>query len=169
MQQKHFISHPDQTGDPQSRIVNDRKRKSSRIHVLCDVLFRLRSKNLSLVCTGTVFPFLSNATSSRKQNLKTERKKPNKKAKMTQSRFCVQWTQKLVPKPLKNLKGRPNCSATNLDFSRLQIKLGCVLSFLENAIKKKASKMQLRIKIHFKGALWLKLRKFEEILKISFE
>ena len=54
MQQKHFMSHPDQTGDPQFRIVNDRKRKSSRIHVLCDVLFRLRSKNLSPVCTGTV-------------------------------------------------------------------------------------------------------------------
>ena len=41
-------------------IVIDGKRKSSRIHVLCDdaVLFRPRSENLSPVCTGTAFPFL---------------------------------------------------------------------------------------------------------------
>ena len=40
--------------------VNDRKRKSSCIHVLCDdlVLFRLRSKEFSPVCTGTAFLFV---------------------------------------------------------------------------------------------------------------
>ena len=74
MQQRNFISHPDQTGHARSTsvqnqnyykqaIVNDRKRKSSRIHVLCDdvVLFRQWSKNLSAVYTGAAFPFLSNA------------------------------------------------------------------------------------------------------------
>ena len=103
MQQKHFNSHPDQTGDPQSRIVNDRKRKLSHIHVLCNVLFCLPSKNLSDVCTG-LHSFLSNAirvtTSSRKQNLTMLNR-----MKMTQRHFSVQWTQKRVQKPLKRLIG----------------------------------------------------------------
>ena len=88
MQQKHFTSHPDQTRHAQSRIklletsnhiVNDQKRKSSCMHVLCDglVLFRLRSKELSPVCTGTAFLFVDCHRSDNQfqENLNTKRQK----------------------------------------------------------------------------------------------
>ena len=68
MQQKHFISHPDQTGHTRSSnqnyykraIVNNRKCKSFHIHVLCEHVmssFSPELKNLSPVFTGTAFPF----------------------------------------------------------------------------------------------------------------
>ena len=127
MQQKHFISHPDltkhATHGPESNYykratVNDRKRKSSCIHVLCDdlVLFRLRSKELSPVCTGTAFFFLSIAigvkTSSKKTSIgRTERNTP----KHDLASFCAQWTQKRGPKPLQKLRGAANLQSKNLD------------------------------------------------------
>ena len=115
MEQKHLISRPNQTGQARSRIkfyykraiVNDRKRKSSRIHVLCDdvALFRLRSKNSSPVCTGTPFPFLSNAirvktSQFKKQTFKKSNrtKEATKQSKNDLASFLCPW---------KNLEGRP--------------------------------------------------------------
>ena len=138
MQQRHFISHPDQTGHARSTsarnqnyykraIVNDRKRKSSRIHVLCDdvvlqsalglhsLFCRMQSEQCTRVKTS------SKVTSKRRP----ERKKPTKGAKMTQLGF------------VSNGRGGQFAVFTkNVDFSRLQTKLGCALSFLENAIMK---------------------------------
>ena len=130
MQQRHFISHPDQTGHARSTsvqnqnyykraIVNDRKRKSSRIHVLCDdvVLFRQWSKNLSAVCTGTAFPFLSNAIRTMHQsenqfkgNFKTSNrtKEANKGSKNDLAWFLC-----------------PMDGAANLQSARNQISRGC--------------------------------------------
>ena len=97
--------------------MNDRKRKSSCIHVLRDdlVLYRLRSKELSPVCTGTAL-FLSIAigvkTSSKKTTIRrTERKTP----KHDLALFCAQWTQKRGPKPLQKLRGAANLQSKNLD------------------------------------------------------
>ena len=64
------------TTNPYKRaIVNDRKGKSSRIHVPCNdlVLCRLRSKQLSPVCTGTAFPFVecNQSENQFKENLNT--------------------------------------------------------------------------------------------------
>ena len=76
-------------------IVNDRKHKSSRIHVLC---------------YDVALPFLSNAirgkpSSKKTSKRRTERKKPKKKAKMTYPRFASR------PKaPKKSLAKRPICS-----------------------------------------------------------
>ena len=89
-------------------IVNDRKPKSSRIHVLCDdlVLFRLRSQKLSPVCTGTAFLFVecNRSENQCQENLHSSNRTKGAKTNDLAS-FCAQWTQKRGPKPLQKLRG----------------------------------------------------------------
>ena len=90
-------------------IVNDRKRKSSRTHVLCDdlVLFRLRSKKLSPVCTGTAFLFVecNRSENQFQENLHTSNRTKDAGKTNYLASFCAQWTQKRGPKPLQKLRG----------------------------------------------------------------
>ena len=87
-------------------IVKDRKRKWSRIYMLCDdlVLFRLRSKSSVQSALGLHF-FLSNAIgvkTSSKKNLHTSNTTKDARTNDLAS-FCAQWTQKRGPKPLQKL------------------------------------------------------------------
>ena len=118
-------------------IVNDRKCKSSHIHVLCDdwchkFFFAWGQENLSPVCTGDCIPFFVECNQSDnqfKKNLKTlNRTKETQREQNDLALFCVHWTQKQGPKPLKNLEGGQFAVfRKNLDFLRLQMRLGCVL------------------------------------------
>ena len=89
--------------------MNDQKRKSSCMHDLCAglVLFRLRSKELSPVCTGIVILFVD---CHRSDNQFQETPKHDLAS------FCAQWTQKRGPKPLQNLRGVANLQFKNLGF-----------------------------------------------------
>ena len=93
-------------------IVNERKRKSS--------LFRLRLKDLGPVGTGTAIPFFVECNQSEKQfkeNLKRA-KEATKESNITQSSFCIRWTQKRGPKPLNKLAGVANLQSSQKMFSR---------------------------------------------------
>ena len=110
--------------------MNYRKRKSSRIHMLCDdwVLFRLRPKNLSPVCSGTAFLFVqcNQSENQFKENLNTsnttKEAKTDLEGKNVSASFCV------CP---VDTKTRPKASVTtyrggqfavftkNVNFSRL--------------------------------------------------
>ena len=81
--------------------------------------------------------FLVNMPSSSKKTTirRTERKTP----KHDLVSFCAQWTQKRgtghkndAQSPCKNLEGRPICSP-KISIPAAETKLGCVLSYLENA------------------------------------
>ena len=89
--------------------MNDQKRKSSCMHVLCDglVLFRLRSKELSPVSTRTAFLFVDCHRSDNQfqENLNHD-----------VASFCAQWTQKRGAKPLQKLRGAANLQSKNLSF-----------------------------------------------------
>ena len=89
--------------------MNDQKRKSSCMHDLCAglVLFRLRSKELSPVCTGIAFLFVD---FHRSDNQFQETPKHDLVS------FCAQWTQKRGPKPLQKLRGAANLQSKNLGF-----------------------------------------------------
>ena len=122
-------------------IVNDRKAKSSRIHVLCDDVqfFFTRGQKISLQSAlhGTSSNAIRAKTSSKKTSKRrTGRKKPRKRAKMTQLRFCVRWTQKRGPKPLKKLRG-----AANLQSSQ-KISISCACKQNQDAFSR-SSRMQL--------------------------
>ena len=85
---------------------NDRKRKSSRMRVLCDdlVLFRLRSKKLSPVCSEPAFLFVecNRSENQFQENLNTSNRTQDAKTegKNYLASFCAQWTQKPGPKPI---------------------------------------------------------------------
>ena len=100
-------------------IVNDRKRKSSRIHVLCDdlVLLRLRSKKYSPVCTGTAFLFVECNRSENhcQENLHSSNRTKGAKTNDLAS-FCAQWTQKRGPKPLQKLRGAAKLQSKKSQF-----------------------------------------------------
>ena len=114
------------TSNMQQAIVNERKRKSSRIHVLCDdlVLFRLRSKKLSPVCNGTGFLFVESNRSENQfqENLHTSNRTNDAKTegKDYLASFCAQWTQNRGPKPLQKLRGAAKLLSKNLGFWRLR-------------------------------------------------
>ena len=104
------------------------------------VLFRLRSrKSQSSLHWGLHSLFLSNAirvtTSSKKTSKRwTERKKPNK-GKMTWPCFVSTGHKNNAQSPWKNSEGGQFAVfRKNLDFLRLQMRLGCVLEERENAI-----------------------------------
>ena len=121
----HLASWPNtrRTNNYKRAIVNDPKRKSSRIRVLCGdlVFFRLRSKRLSPVCTGTAFLFVK---CNRSENQFPEQKE---RRQNDLASFCVQWTQKRGPKPLQKFRGargaRNICSPKIFDFWRLRNKI----------------------------------------------
>ena len=79
------------------------------MHDLCAglVLFRLRSKELSPVCTGIAILFVD---CHRSDNQFQETPKHDLAS------FCAQWTQKRGPKPLQNLRGAANLQSKNLGF-----------------------------------------------------
>ena len=117
--------------------MNDRKRKSSRIQVLCDdlVLFRLRLKKLSPVCTGTAFLFVecNRSENQFQENLHTSNRTKDAKTNDLAS-FCAQWAQKRGPKPLQKLMRGGQIAVQKIAVSgSCETKLGCVLSYLENA------------------------------------
>ena len=69
-------------------------------------------------------------TSSKKTTIRrTERKTP----KYVLASFCAQWIQKRGPKPLQKLRGAANLQS-KISIPAAETKLGCVLSYLENAI-----------------------------------
>ena len=117
----HLASWPDRPCTVQNQnyfkraIVNIRKRKSSRTHVLCDdlVLFHLRSRNLSPVCTGTAILFVkcNRSENQFKENLnKSNRTKEAKtEGQNDLASFCAQRSQKRGQSPCKNLERRPIC------------------------------------------------------------
>ena len=116
--------------------MNDRKRKSSCIHVLCDdlVLFRLRSKELSPVCTGTAFLFVD---CHRSENQFQENHNTSHRAKNAKTWpslvFVPSGHKNEAQSPCKNVEGRPICSP-KISIPAAETKLACVLSYLENAI-----------------------------------
>ena len=119
--------------------MNDQKRKSSRIHVLCDdlVLFRLRSKKVSPVCTGAAFLFVERSRSENhcQENLHSSNRTKGAKTNDLAS-FCAHWTQKRGPKPLQKLRGAAKLQSKKISVSgACERKLGCVLSYLENATR----------------------------------
>ena len=96
-------------------------------HVLCDdlVLFRLRSKEFSPVCTGTAFLFVdchrsenqfqeNINTSNRRKNAKTWTER--KTSKHDLASFSAQATPKGGPKPLQKLRGAANLQSEKSRF-----------------------------------------------------
>ena len=112
MQQKHFISHPDQTGNPQSRILNYQKCKSSCIHVLCDVLFRLRSKNLKSSLHWDCIPFFVKCNQSDNQftQIKPQNAEQNERSQIKEQKWpslvlCSVDTETSPEAPEKTYRG----------------------------------------------------------------
>ena len=114
MEQKHIISHPNQTGHARSRIktttseqtwtIENANRLVYTCFAMMQFFFAWGKKNHSPVCTGTAFPLLSNAIrvktiSEKIWKRRTEQKKSKKRATLE---------TKTRPKaPEKNLEGRP--------------------------------------------------------------
>ena len=102
----HLASWPNRPRTVQNQnyykraILNDRKRKSSRVHVLCDdvVLFRLRSKKSQSSLHWDCIPFFVQCNQS--ENQFKENLKMSNRTKDAQwlSLVFVQWTQKLQRK-----------------------------------------------------------------------
>ena len=126
---KHVTAHGPESNYYKRAMENDGKRKSSRMHVLCDdlVLFRLRSKKLSPVCTEPAFLFVecNRSENQFQENLNTSNRTKDAKTegKNYLASFCAQWTQKRGPKPLQKLRGVAKLQSKNLGFSRLRNKI----------------------------------------------
>ena len=159
MHQKHFISHPHQTGHARSRIkttTNTSNRERSKMQVVSYT--RARENNTCFAMTDVISSFSREVKKShsslhwdcilffcRMQSESTQTIEQNQRSQTESKRdlapcyFLLHVLFSLARVyeahgPWKNLEGRLNCNLhKNLDFSRLQTKLGSVLSFLENA------------------------------------
>ena len=132
-------------------IVNDGKRKSSRIHLLCDdvVFFRLRSKLLSPVCTGAAFPLFYRIQSEWKpvqrkpQNVEQNKSSHKREQNDLASFLCpLDTVTKTWPKDQFAVFRKMSIPRGCRQAERI---LGCVLSFLENPI---SSFYQLRPNVY---------------------
>ena len=145
-----FISHPDQTGHActiqnQSYYKQWTIENTKRLHMLCDDVVQQISVQSALGLHSLFCRLMQSEwkpVQRKSQNVEKDERCQKKRVKITWCQFCVQWTVKNeAQSSWKKPRGGGGCGqfavfAENVDFSRLQTKLACVLKERENATKK---------------------------------
>ena len=145
MQQKHCISHPDQTRHTRSRIklLQNSNCKRSKMEIVLNTralqwfssfLPEVKKAQSSLHWDCISFCQMQSEWKPVLRNPPYIEQKKDAKTNDLAS-FYAQWTQNQGPKPLQNLMRGGQIAVQKISVSgACETKLGCVLSYLENAI-----------------------------------